>query len=134
MSGRERLLKPSHGVSLLDDVELRHHWCRHFLARLLVTGLEFGPTLRETAIPDDRAEIRLKMLQHEPQCLGESKDRVRRLAAGIGKMEDGEVRSVNVIVAVNQEKFHKNWEQDLLDCQDGKWNVQQPFPESSSSL
>ena len=101
----------------LNRFELRHHRRRHFLARLLVAGLEFRPALRQAAIPDDRAEVGLKMFQHEPERFGESENCVGRFAAGIREMQNREIRAVNVVVTIDQQEFQK-MEQDLLDCQD----------------
>ena len=39
--------------------------------------------------------------------LGESKDGVRRFAAGIREVQDREIGAVNVIMAIDQEEFHR---------------------------
>jgi hypothetical protein len=90
----------------LDVIELRQHRRRHFLARLLVARLQFGAALRQTLVPHHRAEIGPEMFQHQAQSFRETKNGVCRIATRIREMEDREIRAVNVVMPVDQEKLH----------------------------
>ena len=94
------------GELALNVIELRDHRLRHFLARFLVGRLEDHPFFRQTFVPEDRAQLRLEMFDHEPQRFREPEDRVRRFAPRIGKILDREKRPVNVVMPVDEEQLH----------------------------
>ena len=47
------------------------------------------------------------MFQHQAESLSETKDRVRRLPARIREVQDREIGAVNIIMAIDQEEFHR---------------------------
>jgi hypothetical protein len=46
------------------------------------------------------------MFQHQPEGFRETEDGVGRFALRIREMEDREIGAVNVVVTVDEEKFH----------------------------
>jgi len=101
-------VQPQLGHQVADERDLGHHFGRHLGAMLLVFGLEFRAAGRQALVPADGGQVRTEILEHPPDRLGETENRVRRLAARIRQTANGMKRAIRVVAAVDQKQFHRS--------------------------